>query len=59
MATTSIDIRKGGSNNRAMTKPEAVREVRLVVDESNFGRVVEDIEYLILCRFGLEPKPCL
>ena len=28
MATTSIDIRKGGSNNRAMAKPEAVRRIK-------------------------------
>jgi len=28
MATTSIDIRKGGSNDRAMAKPEAVRRIK-------------------------------
>ena len=28
MATASIDIRKGGSNNRAMAEPEAVRRIK-------------------------------
>jgi len=28
MAATSIDIRRSGSNNRAMTKPEAVRRIK-------------------------------
>ena len=28
MAATSIDIRRSGSNNRAMSKPEAVRRIK-------------------------------